>query len=151
ESVRASQRRLKDRLWGLLCRGHQARRALRRPRQGDLQAVREPLRSRRVGEVSAFSTRRRKRIDKARPSRSGRAFVFGSSGGRLRLRSWRRRDYCATRKLESAVPIWLKVATISFAEVSRKNLSGSGYLPGLPAHLCSSVEVGSPPVLTCTV
>ena len=57
----------------------------------------------------------------------------------------------ATRRLESAVPIWLKVVTISDADVSRKNLLESGYLPGLPAQFCSSVEVGSPSVFTWMV
>ncbi len=63
--------------------------------------------------------------------------VFGAPYGAL--------FYLATRRLESAVPIWLKVVMIAFAEVSRKNLSV------LLAQFCRSVDVGSPPVLTCTV
>ena len=41
----------------------------------------------------------------------------------------------ASRRLESAVPIWLKVVTICVAEVSRKNLLES------LAQFLSSVEV----------
>ena len=41
----------------------------------------------------------------------------------------------ASRRLESAVPIWLKVVTIWVDEVSRKNLLLS------LAQFCSSVEV----------
>jgi hypothetical protein len=53
--------------------------------------------------------------------------------------------YCAMRRLDKAVPICVKVATIWFAEVSKKNLLGS------LAQFCNRVDVGSPPVLTCTV
>src|SRR5262249_49816595 len=53
--------------------------------------------------------------------------------------------YCAKCSCEMLVPIESKVVTISFAEVSRKNLFES------VAHCFSSVEVGSPPVLTWTV
>ena len=49
------------------------------------------------------------------------------------------------------MPICWKVVTIWLADVSRKNLSLSGYLRGLPAQFCKSVEVGSPSVLTCMV
>ena len=49
------------------------------------------------------------------------------------------------RRFDSAVPIWLNVPTICVEEVSRKNLLVS------LAQFCNSVEVGSPPVLTCTV
>ena len=59
--------------------------------------------------------------------------------------------YLATRSLVRLVPIVLKVVTISLAEVNRKNLLESGYLPALPAQFCSRVEVGSPPVLTWMV
>jgi len=52
------------------------------------------------------------------------------------------RIYMATRSFEILVPIALNVVTIWLAEVSRKNLLGS------VAQFCSSVEVGSPPVLT---
>src|SRR5262245_26777538 len=57
----------------------------------------------------------------------------------------RQRRYIARRSLESDVPIWPNVATICPADVSRKNL------PGSLAQFCNSVEVASPPVLTCTV
>jgi hypothetical protein len=53
--------------------------------------------------------------------------------------------YIAKRSLESEVPIWPNVATICPADVSKKNL------PGSLAQFCNSVEVASPPVLTCTV
>ena len=49
------------------------------------------------------------------------------------------------RSCVSAVPIWLNVVGISVDDVSRKNLLES------LAQLCSIVEVGSPPVFTCTV
>jgi AraC-like DNA-binding protein len=54
--------------------------------------------------------------------------------------------YFATCRLESEVPIYWNVVMIWLAEVSRKNLAESGYLPGLPAQFCSSVEVASPSV-----
>ena len=44
-----------------------------------------------------------------------------------------------------AVPIWPNVVTICTDDVSRKNLLAS------LAQFFSSVDVGSPPVLTCTV
>src|SRR5262249_6491921 len=62
--------------------------------------------------------------------------------------------YLATYRLARVVAIWLNVVTISFEDVNRKNLSGSGYFFGVvpvPAQFCNSVEVGSPSVLTCTV
>src|SRR5216683_6439104 len=58
--------------------------------------------------------------------------------------------YLAIRSFDMFVPIVLKVVMISLADVSRKNLLGSG-LPESLAQFCSSVEVGSLPVLTCTV
>ena len=59
-----------------------------------------------------------------------------------------RSAYFEMRSCERLVPIALNVVTIWLAEVSRKNLLLSGYLPGLPAQFCSKVEVGSPPVFT---
>jgi hypothetical protein len=53
--------------------------------------------------------------------------------------------HIARRRLESAVPIWLKVVIICFADVRRKNLLVS------LAQFFNSVEVGSLPVFTCTV
>ncbi len=53
--------------------------------------------------------------------------------------------YIASRRLVRAVPIWSKAVTISFADVSRKNLFE------LLAQLCNRVDVGSLPVLTWTV
>ena len=52
--------------------------------------------------------------------------------------------YIAKRSLDSEVPIWPNVVMICPALVSRKNL------PASLAQFCSSVEVASPPVLTCT-
>jgi len=51
----------------------------------------------------------------------------------------------ATRSFESEVPIELKAAAVCEADVTRKNLSL------LLAQYCSTAEVGSPPVFTCTV
>src|SRR5438128_2197109 len=59
--------------------------------------------------------------------------------------------YCEIRRLERFVPICWNVVTIWLADVSRKNLLESGYLPGLPAQFFSSVDVASPPVLTWMV
>jgi hypothetical protein len=53
--------------------------------------------------------------------------------------------YCDKCRLESAVPICWNVVTIWLDDVSMKNMLGS------LAQFCSSVEVGSPPVSTCTV
>jgi hypothetical protein len=48
-------------------------------------------------------------------------------------------------------PDLLERADHLVADVSRKTLFVSGYLPGLPAQFCSSVKVGSPPVFTWMV
>lgn len=52
--------------------------------------------------------------------------------------------YFATRRFERELPICAKVVMIALADVSRKSLSASGYLPALPAQFFSRVEVGSP-------
>jgi hypothetical protein len=65
--------------------------------------------------------------------------------------AWSRRPksgasfYLATRNWLKLVPILLKVVTISLADVNRKNFSLE------LAQFCSSVEVGSPSVLTWMV
>ena len=57
--------------------------------------------------------------------------------------------YLATRRFDSATPIWLKVVTIWFAEVSRKKWS---VVPGeLLAQFCRSDDVASPTGLTWIV
>src|SRR5262249_60153343 len=61
------------------------------------------------------------------------------------LRSTILLGYLAMRSFEMLVPIALNVVMISFADDRRKNL------PGSVAQFCSNVEVGSLPVLTCTV
>ena len=60
------------------------------------------------------------RLEMKKPGLPGRAFSFAA----------RRASYFATRRFESCVAIWSNVVTIAFAEVSRKNLLESGYLPG---------------------
>jgi hypothetical protein len=47
--------------------------------------------------------------------------------------------YFATRRFESELPIGAKVVMIALADVSRKNLFASGYLPALPAQFFSRV------------
>src|SRR2546423_1758136 len=57
----------------------------------------------------------------------------------------RRRSYFAMRSLDRLVPIWAKIALICDDDVTNQFLLVS------LAHCCSMVEVGSPPVLTCSV
>src|SRR5262245_66447508 len=52
--------------------------------------------------------------------------------------------YLAMCSFEMVLPIVVNVVMIWLADVSRKNLLAS------VAQFCSSVEVGSPPVSTCT-
>src|SRR5581483_5037541 len=74
-----------------------------------------------------------RRIEKGRPR--ARAPLFGRPG----------ETQLFSRRLESAVPIELKVVTIWLAEVNRKKLSG------VLAQSLSICDMGSPPVLTWTV
>jgi len=79
------------------------------------------------------------------PTLHARCACYARTGGTRKKSRHSRVVYLATYSLLMSVPIALKVVTISFAEVSRKNLSE------LLAQFCNSVEVGSPLVFTWMV
>jgi hypothetical protein len=74
-----------------------------------------------------------------------RLWLRKGAGAVIRMQRKPGHCYLAIRSFDRLVPIWLKVVTIWFDDVSRKNLSE------LLAQFCSRVDVGSPSVFTWTV
>src|ERR1700722_18651312 len=149
EGDRDPERLCEVRLRGLRGRRDPDRRALCRPDEGELQALRRLHRQgQRRRQVSRRATDAER---KARPFR--RAFCCLRAEGAIprdRARRGRggRAGQLAMRSLDRPVPIWLKVVTIWVGEVSRKNLLVSPVPATLPAQYCSTLDVASPSVLT---
>jgi len=88
-------------------------------------------------------------IGDAFDSLRGRSHGGGRSDPPSRARSGV--DQFAMRSCERRMPISLKVVTICVGWVSRKNLLVSATPAVLPAQYCSTEDVASLSVLTCTV